>query len=354
MKKVSVGVFIGRMQCPSLAHFGHIMKCLTDYDLAVVILGSAFRARNPDNPFTYEERRAMILAAVPDNLHHKLLFVGMRDYYDDQKWLEVVYRKVDAVLAEKVADAEFDISLISYIKDHSGYYQRMFERWGIVNHVQPRYEEDTPLNATALRQVFFSHASEKAVRPLLETKMPKDAVDYLFAWKALNPMAYELLSDQTLYTAEYNKGHAYPLKATTGDALFILNNEYVLIGIRGKLIGKGLYCIPGGHNEPHEGHIDTAIRELREETSIKLTPQYLKELITSVEWVDRPKRSSLCRIITCVVTFHYNGIEPNVKAGDDLAGLMWMSRKDILANEHKFHDDHFNLLCKALNIEPND
>lgn len=355
MKKTTVGAFIGRMQGYSLAHHEHVMKCITDYDLAVIILGSSFRSRNPDNPFTFEERRAMILAAVPEALHSKLKFVGMRDYHDDNKWLEVVYRKVDALLKAHDDTAEYDIHLISYVKDESGYYQQMFKNWKLVSH-RPLVcvDKENPINATDLRRLFFSELSEKAIRPLLETKMPKDAVDYLFAWKQLNRTAFELIKDQTQYGIEYNQGHKYPLKATTGDAIFILNDEEVLIGVRGKLVGKGLYCIPGGHNNPDEDHISTAIRELREETLLSFSPAMLRELITSVEWVDRPKRSWLCRIITCVVTFHYQGIKPHVKAHDDLADLVWMTREDILANESKFHDDHFNLLCKALKITPKD
>lgn len=361
-----VAHFIGRMQMLTHAHFAHIMTGLENYDALVVILGSSFHARNPDNPFTFEERKAMILAAVPDNLAHKLVFVGVRDYHDDAVWKEVVLRKSDKAISEwKESEtnagrihSELPVEkfLLSYVKDASGYYQKAFKDcWTVVhNDIGFVNQVDGLLNATALREVFFSKTERKVVYPLLKTKMPYYAVEYLKGWEALNKEAFKRICEEMKYKRKYNKGQKYPLKATTGDAVFICNDTHVLIGIRGKLVGYGLYCIPGGHNNPDEDHVDSALRELVEEMKLKFSHSFLRELVTESFWVDRPKRSWLCRIITCVSVLRYQGILPHVEAGDDAKGYVWMTREDILANEDKFHDDHFMILCKVLGITPKD
>lgn len=53
-----------------------------------------------------------------------------------------------------------------------------------------------------------------------------------------------------------------------GVDVFVVRDGKVLLGQRNHGFGNGLWCLPGGHMEPHEGIEDVAKRELNEETGL--------------------------------------------------------------------------------------
>ena len=59
-------ILIGRFQPFHNGHAGLLQKALTTAAQVVVVLGSAFHARSPKNPFTWQERAAMIAATLPE------------------------------------------------------------------------------------------------------------------------------------------------------------------------------------------------------------------------------------------------------------------------------------------------
>ena len=64
MKKYNLAVVIGRHQ---ISHRGHELlkrNALEIADQVLIIIGSSFQSRNPRNPFTWQERQAMILSTL--------------------------------------------------------------------------------------------------------------------------------------------------------------------------------------------------------------------------------------------------------------------------------------------------
>ncbi len=71
-------------------------------------------------------------------------------------------------------------------------------------------------------------------------------------------------------------------KIYSGVEVFILRDGKVALGKRKNAAGEGEYGLPGGHLEEGEKLVDTAIRELKEETGIDVTEKDL-ELVCVVD-----------------------------------------------------------------------
>jgi cytidyltransferase-like protein len=79
-----VAIVIGRWQFPHNGHIALFNVALLAAKKAIIVMGSAHQARNPRNPWTWSERRDMILAALPAEVHARVEFLPVRDYFDDE------------------------------------------------------------------------------------------------------------------------------------------------------------------------------------------------------------------------------------------------------------------------------
>lgn len=81
IKQHDVAVYIGRFQPFHNGHLALLKQALAAAPLCVVVIGSAFQARSPKNPFTWEERAEMARLALPEADRARVLFLPARDYY---------------------------------------------------------------------------------------------------------------------------------------------------------------------------------------------------------------------------------------------------------------------------------
>ena len=105
-------ILIGRFQPFHNGHAGLLQTALTTAAQVVVVLGSAFHARSPKNPFTWQERAAMIAATLPEAQRARVHYVAVRDYYDDGLWADAVRRAVAGALP-----AAQRVTLVACFKD---------------------------------------------------------------------------------------------------------------------------------------------------------------------------------------------------------------------------------------------
>lgn len=317
-------VIIGRFQP---LHNGHMVlfdKALSFGDEVVVVLGSAKQARTPKNPFTAAEREVMIRAAYPGR---EIRFVHLRDYHDDDLWNNAV------LLA--VGD---DARIVGMEKDDSSYYLRNFPEW---ERVSVTSCED--LSATEVRNLLFADDPTKWL--LLETRLPGTVLDYLRAWS--ETAAFARMQAEFGYYAGYaSQWGSGP--HITADAVMI-NDGKVLVIRRGGIPGKGLLALPGGFLERGERLLDSAIREMREETGIEFTRTYLDRFLVGQSVRDFPGRSLRGRVISHVFVFHLDTREPPpLKAGDDASEALWIPIAGLPALEDCFFEDHFLILSGAV------
>ena len=110
--------------------------------------------------------------------------------------------------------------------------------------------------------------------------------------------------------------------------------------------------MPGGYIDCNKTLLDSAIKELREETGLKVPTKVLRGSIAGECTFDDPKRSTRGRIITHTFLFQLDDSQPlpKVKGGDDADDAMWVTLDDVVKMRSVFFEDHFSILTKMLNI----
>ena len=138
----------------------------------------------------------------------------------------------------------------------------------------------------------------------------------------------------------------YPVTFTTTDALVCHGTKLLLIK-RGNYPGKGTWAIPGGFLDQGETLRECALRELEEETTLKLDcddGRWFEE--KGVVVFDAPDRDPRGRFITHVHLFQiYGKDEVEVQACDDAGHVEWVDIEDIRKmSEEDFFADHYTIL----------
>lgn len=86
MKKNAI--FLWRFQPFHIGHMSVVEKILSHYDRLILIIGSANKSGTEENPWTLQEREAIIRASISLELQEKIDIVGLPDVPDDDMWCE--------------------------------------------------------------------------------------------------------------------------------------------------------------------------------------------------------------------------------------------------------------------------
>lgn len=256
----------------------------------------------------------------------------MRDHlYNENLWIFDLQNKIDE-LVEETPDEQ--IALLGFKSDNSSYYLNLFPRW---NYISCPTEHD--FHAKQIRELYFTlDASYKQC-------VPTQVADYLEKFKATD--TFRLLKDEFDYLVDYKeqwRGSPFVPIFHTVDCCCIKSGHILLVR-RGKSLGKGLLALPGGFLNPEEDIETGAIRELKEETGIKLSKEELKKHIVDQKMFAHPQRSNRGRVITnCFLLDLGSGQLDKVKGMDDADKAFWLPFNDALNRENEFFEDHFHLV----------
>lgn len=342
-----VAVYVGRFQPFHLGHAALLQQALSTATHCVVVVGSAFQARTPKNPFSWQERAEMIRLAVPEADRPRLHFVPVRDYYNEERWLHAVREGV-ANCVGPLAGRTASVALVGHFKDATSDYLRGFPGWSLIE-----AQRSHAVDATRLRDAYFGCAGDNihATLAALVDQAPQSTLDFLRAWSALPPFAG--IAEEWRMLRDYREAWAaapYPPVFVTVDAV-VRCAGHVLLVRRGQAPGKGLYAVPGGFIEQRETAYQSAIRELREETALGLLEMSLRQHLKAVAVFDHPDRSQRGRTITHAHFFDLGERSlPEVQAGDDAAAAQWVPVNELTALEDQFLDDHFHMLDHFLGL----
>ena len=126
-------VFIGRFQPFHIAHLRVIREALAQAREVVVLIGSSRQPRSLRNPFTLDERMAMIRASLEPSEQSRVHLQPLEDcLYNDDVWVKNVQEAVQAVVSRFRGDSAPRIGLIGHPKDESSYYLKLFPQWASV------------------------------------------------------------------------------------------------------------------------------------------------------------------------------------------------------------------------------
>lgn len=338
-----VAVYVGRFQPFHLGHLALLKHALEIAPTVVLVIGSAWQARTPKNPLTWQERAEVVRLALTPEERERVKFLPMRDHYDEARWVQAVQRGVADLCGEAAS-----VALVGHYKDATSEYLRSFQGWTVIS-----VERVPGADGTGLRDALYAAAGENvdATLAALVGQAPQSTLDFLRAWVRLPH--FEVLREEWKQLAIEKAKWAsspYPPVFVTVDAVVRCAGHVLLIQ-RGKAPGKGLYAVPGGFIEQRETVYQSCLRELKEETHLTLLDLTMRSSLVDVAVFDHPDRSQRGRVITHAHYFDLGERElPEVLADDDAQSVEWMPIARLATMEDRFHDDHFHMLDHFLDL----
>lgn len=353
-------VLIGRFQ---IIHAGHleIMFDALEHDMyhkdpaqLIILIGSAYKAPDFKNPFSFEERRELILNAFyeycndhdieqPWLLANRIKFEPIIDHpYSDEKWLAQIHSVIN-----KYNDK--DITLIGAKSDESSYYLDLFPQWksevfeGQLN---------CGFHATDIRSALYENKlgiwlneNEKDDEKIIMNSTYFWLINYWLVSKQGKNIIKEYEAIKKYKEAA--KAYPYPPIYSTVDGVCLYKGHILMIK-RKSYPGKDLWALPGGFINQDETLQQAVIREVLEETNLNID----KTLIKAKEIFDAPNRSLRGRTITTGFLFQlpdYWDIK-NIKAADDAADWAWIPLGKITSREMRsqIFEDHVDIITTLI------
>ncbi|MDR2636949.1 MAG: NUDIX domain-containing protein [Zoogloeaceae bacterium] len=331
-ERFDVAVLIGRFQPFHRAHAALLRAALAAAGRVLLVLGSAFQARSARNPFTWEERAAMIGACLDAGDVQRVDFVPVRDYYDDRRWAAAVGEAVRAKAGQEGDALRF--ALVGFHKDASSRYLDLFAQWHFL--AMPCQGE---IDASTIRRIYFT--DKESAPASLHDLVPPAVFHFLGNWAA--QPAFAAMQEEYL-AIEAGKARWGTGPFITLDAV-VTAARHVLLVRRRNAPGKGLWAIPGGFLEGRERLLEGAIRELKEETRLQTADTDLAAALRAVAVFDHPERSQRGRVITHAHWFALPCAAPPAVAGaDDASEARWFPVARLAGMESMFFEDHFHIL----------
>lgn len=334
--KYDLAVFIGRFQPFHNGHKRVIEEALAKADKVLIIIGSAFAPRNYRNPFTYRERIDMIADAFPE-AKGRIMYEPVQDkLYNDTAWVEDVQQAVDWR-----KDGAKKIALIGHERDGTSFYLKLFPQWESIG-----VEDYQGINSTHIRAEYFAETK----RSLSTFYVPNST--FVFLANFSETEEYENIREEYEFVRDYKKqwsASPYPPIFVTVDAC-VVQSGHVLLVKRKERPGKGLWALPGGFLNQEERIADAVIRELREETKIKVPAPVLKGNVIAQRVFDHPNRSSRGRTIThaYLIQLPPDTKLPTVKGADDAEKAKWVPLADV--ERSMMFEDHYDMVQTLIGL----
>lgn len=370
MAMKDVTVYIGRFNPFHLGHAHVLEAALKSSKLTIVLVGSSGQARSLKNPFTFTERESMInswFVTGGNDQFGDLLVLPLRDHpYNDTKWIESVQETVKKAMTKYCIKRDLiltDVTLTGSDRDESTWYLNAFPQWK--SEMQPEY---TPVkvSATSVREIMYG-SHDLADLLDLSKKLPPTSAQFVMTF--MGTPACALLKREHEFVRGYKKAWSVapytPIFSTT-DAVLV-QSGHVLVVVRGAFPGEGLWALPGGFLDPNERLVSCVVREVMEETGIRLAEGKRAEEITrsmllgsikDKEIFDKPDRSSRGRTITTAFLMQLDDTKPLPKVKGMNAPLhetggkvvvetrkaFWLPISEALSRSDQWFEDHHSIL----------
>lgn len=329
MKKTyKLAVFIGRFQPFHAGHRAAVNCAMLAATQVLILVGSANKARTPKNPWTFNERAEMIRAHFPDG--NRVSVRPLADNrYNESQWMQDVQSNVQAM---GVADE--DVLLIGHKKDGSSYYLDSF-KWERLDCGFFPLGSSRTIDATKIRELFFEEHTA-----YLDSVVSPEVLSIMHNADDLKVEHQQLKAYKQLWVTA-----PFPPTFVTTDAV-VMQSGHILLIRRKDAPGKGLWALPGGFLGETETVFDSCIRELREETGIKVPEIILRKAKAGYQYFDDPARSLRGRTITHAFFFKLDDAQelPHIRGNDDADKAQWFSLAEIENMSTRIFEDHFDII----------
>ena len=324
-------IFIGRFQPFHTGHESVIRKALTLSDKVIVLIGSAYQPRTVRNPWDFNEREALMRLAFSQEENRRILAFPLLDQtYNNQRWIKSVQQLVSGVIHNKIASSP-KVGLIGHQKDSSSEYLTLFPQWE-----REEVENYDNISATDIRELYFDNGE-------LSSSLNTNVAIALEKFQTTK--AYEQVQNEFHFVKKYKSAWdnaPYTPMFITVDAI-VVQSGHILMIERKAQPGKGLMALPGGFLDANETLKSAVIRELREETRIKVPAPVLAGSITKMQVFDDPYRSARGRTVTHAYLIELQGDKlPKVKGGDDASKAFWVPFAEV--KPELMFEDHYHIV----------
>lgn len=281
MKKLYKQIaIVGRFTIVHLGHEALFLEAAKRLEIGgklTILIGSAGHYPSPKHPLSYKLRAEMLHYINVPLLEEKKIRLEIKPLYDflytPSAWTMQVQRFMDpgcALLGHKKTDGSSD--------------------WVDEDFPDTDYidvPDLTKLHATDIRKLIYDNNVCDATSVSPEVKV---FVDHLIHFGSFRAATSEYLAN-TVSSAKFAT-HPYPdnINSLCADAV-VECKGYLLLGQRKGVVGRGSWALPGGHKDKGETLKSTALRELDEETCIKVPPRVLRKSIVASKVFDSPGRS---------------------------------------------------------------
>lgn len=338
-KLYDYGVTIGRFQPFHIGHMHLIDRALQHCENLILVIGSINEPRNLYNPFTFQERSEMIMNSFGYHDRQRLHIVGVEDSrYNDELWIKSIQEQVRNVIINRKKSG-FDridiqgakVSLVGHQKDETSFYLKLFPQWNSIS-----VENYQNISATPIREKYLLEGDISFV--------PYEVSEFLEKFKRTDE--YAQINREAKFIENYKRQFEslpYPPIFVTVDACVVQSGHVLLVRRRAEP-GKGLYALPGGFLNQKEQILDGIIRELREETRIKVPEPVLRGSVKELQVFDLPHRSARGRTITHAALIHLNADTklPKVVGSDDADKAFWLPLEQV--RRELFFEDHKDII----------
>lgn len=333
MKKYDVIVFIGRFQPFHNAHLEIVKRATELAEHTAIIVGSANQPRIFKNPFSYDEREYLINETLMMVNASYSIHPIQDTIYNNETWVSRVQSIVNKIYPFENAR----VGIIGYKKDETSFYLDMFPQWDLIE--VPLIEE---LSASQIRKLYFT---EDYNPNFIKSVIPVEVLEFLNKFSKTEE--YDQILREIDFVKKYKSQYAafpHPPTFVTVDAVLVQSGHILMIRRRAEP-GKGLLALPGGFLDAlsDKSLEDAMIREVREETQLKVPAPVLRGSIVEAKVFDAIERSTRGRTITHA--FHIklpNGELPKVKGGSDATSAKWIPISKITPNE--CFEDHYEII----------
>jgi len=322
--------------------------------LCAFLIGSAFKPRTIKDPFTAAERETMI----KDSLTEDGLDTSKSDFfyipdvpYNDDAWVASIQEIMRGFVEQNTPVGEtVEIRLYGAKKDESSYYLDLFPNVKFVE-APMQYFHKRPVSATDVREALFTF---RGVTPgtVIDEICPPAVKNFLRDFSVTED--FDRLCREFQHVREYKtqwEGTPYPPIFVTVDAVVVCLG-HVLMVERDAAPGEGLLAMPGGFLNQNERIKDGAIRELVEETKIRVPKPVLYGSIRESKVYDSPSRSLRGRTITHAYLIRLDNERelPKVKGNDDARSAQWVPLADVQFMSEDIYEDHQAIILDMLRM----
>jgi bifunctional NMN adenylyltransferase/nudix hydrolase len=322
MQNKKLGVLILRAQPLHAGHRDLIRKSRAQCDQLLILVGSANSARTIKNPYTYREREAKLFEFLEHEDIGPVFVFPLNDYiYNDAQWLSDVASIIDTNY--RFND---DVIIFGHMKE-GNHYLSWFPQYTF-QHI----DSVVDIHATGIRDDWFINARHNFAPEVLED--------------------YDYFKSEKLRFAEY----PYPetLNFNCGDAVLECAGHILLIR-RVRAPGRGTWALPGGFKNNDETCFDCVIRELVEETNVRVPEKVLRGSVVASKLYDSPFRGMGIPRITMAthirVSLNPDGTLPRISPADDALEAGWFAINTIM-NDMSLFDDHSGIIQEMCGTMP--